>query len=176
MIVRTTIAGWDWENAASIFEASYTIAVTSLIVGEIERIVVADKPLMTNHSSPTTVSLLVVTTNAAFDMAFYGNAVDTFIVDPKENTIKLRSPQSSTPFAWTYVIRPLSKAELQNSTHTSDDLSSIGGSPYIFIASLGAAGLLVILGLIGLVWCLVRRKRNQKKSKSRSRSSSRSKA
>jgi hypothetical protein len=170
MFVRSVVAGWEWDAPTTVIEITYQLSIPSLIMGEIESIIVAQKPLTATSSTPVTVSFTVVTTNAAFEMAFYGNAADTFIIDPKERTVKLQSPQSTTPYAWTYVIRPLSKAELMNSTHTSD-LSSIGGSPYIFIASLGAAGVLVICGLIGLVWCLVR-KRNQKK-KSRSRSSSR---
>jgi hypothetical protein len=38
----------------------------------------------------------------------------------------------TTPYAWTYVVRPLSKSRADDtSTHTSDLWQAIGGSPYI---------------------------------------------
>lgn len=165
LFVRTTITGWDWGTPTSILEAKYDISVTSLLFGKVESIIVADKPLTANYSSPTTVSFRVITSNAAIDLSFYGNAADTFIIDPKAATLKIQSPQSQNPYAWTYTVRPLSKAEL-NTTRGSDDLASIGGSPYILYTLIGAGVVVLIICVVGLICCAVRRSKGKKEHKS----------
>jgi hypothetical protein len=165
LFVRTTITGWDWVTPNSVLEIYFDIRVTSLLSGEVESIIVADKPLTTNYTSPTTVSFRVITTHAAFDMSFYGNAADTFTIVPKPATVKLQSPQSQNPYAWTYTVRPLSKAEL-NTTRGSDDLTSIGGSPYILYTLIGAGVVILIICVVGLICCAVRRSKGKKEHKS----------
>lgn len=163
--VRTTVAGWTWATSTSFMQITYQLRVTSFVFSDIEKIIVADKPLTTNYSSPTSVGLRVITTKAAFDLSFYGNAADTFIIDPKAATVTLQSPQSQEPYAWTYAVRPLSKAEM-NTTRGIDDLSSIGGSPYLLYALIGAGVVIVIICVVGLICCAVRRVKGKKERKS----------
>lgn len=166
VFVRSTIAGWTWATPTSFLQITYDIRVASVIFGKIEQIAVADKPLTANYTSPTSVAFRVTTnTNAAFDMSFYGNAADTFIIDPKAATVTLQSPQSPEPYAWTYTVRPLSKAEM-NTTRGIDDLSSIGGSPYLLYALIGAGVVIVIICVVSLICCAVRRIKGKTERKS----------